>query len=140
MKKSGIAGRGTVAVLASQPKKMTSRHEKMAGGRFSNCASAIELEEHTISKWTGNTHRDRKEDSRETQLGYDAWLIKGQSSRADCVEAPDSKEEPEPVILECILELLPIEVLVRRFGRVDGKSALDERLLVLGEPLHCRWD
>jgi hypothetical protein len=43
MKNSGIAGRGTVAVLASQPKKMTSMQEKIAGGRFSSCASAIEL-------------------------------------------------------------------------------------------------
>jgi hypothetical protein len=43
MKNSGITGRGTVAVLASQPKKMTSMQEKIAGGRFSSCASAIEL-------------------------------------------------------------------------------------------------
>jgi hypothetical protein len=43
MKNSEIAGSGTVAVLASQPKKMTSIYEKIAGGRFSRCASAIEL-------------------------------------------------------------------------------------------------
>lgn len=130
MKNSGIAGSGTVAVLASQPKKMTSRHEKMAGGRFSSCASAIELEEHTVSKGTQNTHRNRNEDSRETQLGYDAWLIKGQSSCANCVKSPHSKEEPESVVFEGVLELLPIEVFVGRFGRVDRESALDERLLV----------
>ena len=66
MKKSGIAGRGTVAVLASQPKKMTSRHEKIAGGKFSSCASAIELGEHAVRIGTQNAHRQMKEDSRET--------------------------------------------------------------------------
>jgi hypothetical protein len=49
---------------------------------------------------------------RETQLGNDAWLIEGQTSRPDSIEAPDSKEQPEPIILECVLELLPIEVFV----------------------------
>jgi hypothetical protein len=47
MKNKGMAGSGTVAVLANQPKKMTSRHEKIAGGKFSSCASAIELGEHS---------------------------------------------------------------------------------------------
>ena len=32
---------------------------------------------------------------------------------ADCIGSPDSEEEPEPVVLECVLELLPIEVFVR---------------------------
>lgn len=66
MKKRGIAGSGTVAVLASQPKKMTSRHEKIAGGKFSSCASAIELVEHTVSIGTQFTHQQMNEDSRET--------------------------------------------------------------------------
>jgi hypothetical protein len=66
MKNSGIAGSGTVAVLASQPKKMTSRHEKIAGGKFSSCASAIELGKHTVSIETHNTHGQKMEDSRET--------------------------------------------------------------------------
>lgn len=66
MKKSGIAGSGTVAVLASQPKKMTSRHEKIAGGRFNSCASAIELDGHTVSIRTQNADKEWNEDSRET--------------------------------------------------------------------------
>ena len=136
MKNSGIAGSGTVAVLASQPKKMTSRHEKIAGGRFNSCASAIELDGPTVSIWTQNAYKERNEDLRETQLGYDAGLVKGQAGRADCVESPNSEEEPEPVVFEGVLKLLPIKVFVRGFGRVDGESALDEGLLVIGKPLH----
>lgn len=49
---------------------------------------------------------------RKAQLGDDAWLVKGQSGGADGVEAPDSKEEPEPVVLERVLELLPVEIFV----------------------------
>lgn len=66
MKNSGIAGSGTVAVLASQPKKMTSRHEKIAGGRFNSCASAIELDKNPVSIGTPRTYREGNEDSRET--------------------------------------------------------------------------
>jgi hypothetical protein len=36
-------------VLATQQKKMTSMHEKIAGGKFSNCASAIELGKREVS-------------------------------------------------------------------------------------------
>ena len=137
MKNSGIAGSGTVAVLANQPKKMTSRHENIAGGRFSSCASAIELDGRKVSIWTQNAYKERNENSRETQLGYDAGLVKGQTSRADGIESPDAEEEPESVVFEGVLELLPIEVFVRGLGRVNGESVLDERLLVFGEPLHC---
>lgn len=66
MKKSGIAGSGTVAVLASQPKKITSRHEKIAGGRFNSCASAMELVGCQISIWTQKECKEQNEDSRET--------------------------------------------------------------------------
>ena len=69
---------------------------------------------------------------RETQLGDDTRLIKRQTGCADSIEAPDPEEEPEPVVFESILELLPIKVFVRRFGRVGRKTALNERLLVFG--------
>jgi hypothetical protein len=111
MKNSGIAGSGTVAVLASQPKKMTSIHENIAGGRFSSCASAIELNGFR-GQYFQSTRMLQADCLRETQLSNDAWLIKGQTGRPDSIEAPDSKEQPEPVILECVLELLPIKVFV----------------------------
>ena len=84
--------------------------------------------------------RKENDDSRETQLGYDTRLVKGQPGRADCVESPNPEEEPKSVVFEGILELLPIKVFVRRFRRVDRKSALDKRLLAFGKPLHCRRD
>jgi hypothetical protein len=67
---------------------------------------------------------------RETQLGNDTRLVKGQPGRADSVEAPNSKEQPEPVVLECVLELLPIKVFVRGFWRVYRESVVDEGLLL----------
>jgi len=92
MKKSGIAGSGTFAVLATQPKKMTSMHEKIAGGKFSNCASAIELGNREVSTAPTEVALDGRGYSREAQLGYDTWLVKGQPSRANGVESPDPKE------------------------------------------------
>lgn len=84
--------------------------------------------------------RNGKKHLRKAQLSDDARLVEGQPCCANSVKAPDTEEQPEPIIFESVLELLPIEIFLRRPRRIDGKATLDECLFILREPLYSRWN
>src|SRR6478609_6655935 len=126
MKLSGIRGRGKRPVLATHPNTIVSTQAKMAGGMFSSWASAMPLRRTNVSFSVTSKHFCG--DLRESQVRNNRGLIKVKPGRANGIECPAEKKQPELVVFESVPELFPVKVLLSGSGGVDGKPSLDECL------------